>query len=73
MLTIVIANPIDVTIVKAVPLFATGADWATRVENCGESDTTVNPQINNINRNITGERLKMTGEIRQHIPEIIRE
>lgn len=50
MLTIVIAKPIDVTIVNAVPLLAAGADCATSVENCGESDTTVKPQINNINK-----------------------
>ena len=73
MLTIVIANPIDVTIVNPVPLFAAGADWATRVENCGESDTTVNPQINKINRKKSEEKLKIIGDIKQHTPDITRE
>ena len=50
MLAIVIAKPIDVTIVKAVPVFSTGADCATRVENCGESEATVNPQIRSSNK-----------------------
>ena len=43
-------KPIEVTIVSAVPLFWGGADWATKVENCGESATTVNPQIKSISR-----------------------
>ena len=73
MLTIVMAKPIDVTMVNAVPLFVTAADCATRVENCGESDTTVNPQINKTNRKKTGDKLNVTGERRQHIPETSKE
>ena len=73
MLTIVIANPIEVTMVNAVPLFAAGADCATRVENCGESDTTVIPQINKINKKNAGERLKIKGDNKQQAPEINNE
>src|SRR5215203_659673 len=72
-LTIVIAKPIEVTIVKAVPLFAAGADCATRVENCGESETTVNPQINKTNKKNPGEKLKIAGDNKQQTPEIIKE
>jgi len=73
MLTIVIANPIEVTMVNAVPLFEIGADCATRVENCGESDTTVIPQINNIDKKNSGERLKIKGDDKQQTPEINNE
>ena len=44
MLTTVIENPIQVTIVKAVPFDAAGAYWATIVENIGESAITNKPQ-----------------------------
>ncbi len=46
MLIIVIAKPIDVTMVKAVPLFCTGAACATSVENWGESAMTALPHTN---------------------------
>lgn len=45
MLTIVMANPIQFTIVSAVALDSAGAFFATRVENNGESATTAIPQI----------------------------
>ena len=44
MLIIVIENPIQLTIVKAVPLSFDGAFWATKVENKGESAITTIPQ-----------------------------
>ena len=43
-LIIVIAKPIQFTIVKAVPLFFEGAFFATNVENSGESAITTIPQ-----------------------------
>ena len=46
MLTMVIANPILLTIVNAEPFDVAGAFCATRVENKGESATTAIPQIN---------------------------
>jgi len=73
MLTIVIANPIEVTMVNAVPLFSAGADCATRVENCGESETTVSPQITKIKMKIAGPKLKISGENKQQIPDINNE
>src|SRR2546421_153878 len=54
MLTIVMANPAEVTMVSAVPLLSGGADCATRVENCGESATTVIPHITSTDKNPKG-------------------
>ena len=73
MLAMVMAKPIDVTMVNAVPLFSDGADCATRVENCGESETTVNPHINRSNKKMPGDDLKIIGEIKQQIPEMSKE
>jgi hypothetical protein len=42
-LTIVIENPIQFTMVSAVPLDSVNADCAIKVENCGESATTAMP------------------------------
>ena len=44
MLKMVIENPMQLTIVKAVPLIFTLAFWATSVEKRGESAMTTNPQ-----------------------------
>ena len=44
MLTMVIENPIQFTIVRAVPLNSGDALWATKVENRGESAMTTMPQ-----------------------------
>lgn len=44
MLTMVIEKPMQLTIVSDVPLDCAGADWATMVENKGESAMTTNPQ-----------------------------
>jgi len=49
----VIANPIQLTIVSPVPLNSEGAAAATKVENCGESDMTTIPQIHDNVRNIS--------------------
>ncbi len=70
MLTIVIANPIQFTMVSAVPLSFASALWATNVENKGESAITTNPQ-NNKNTNTTVNEVveNSKGEIRQQIPE----
>ena len=45
-LNMVIEKPMLLTIVSAVPVFSFGADWATSVENCGESEITVVLQVN---------------------------
>ena len=42
---IVIANPIQFTMVSPVPLYSAGAAVATIDENCGESEITTIPQI----------------------------
>jgi len=44
MLTIVMAKPIELTMVRPVALRESGADWATKVENIGESAITTMPQ-----------------------------
>lgn len=44
MLTMVIEKPMQLTIVRAVPLSFFGALFATKVENRGESATTTIPQ-----------------------------
>ena len=51
MLMMVMANPIQFTMVNELPLIALGAFCATRVENKGESAITENPQININKRN----------------------
>src|SRR5829696_1065844 len=65
MLTIVMKNPMEVTIVSAVPLYCRIVDCATRVENCGESETTVVPQINKKKRNKGCTRAKLSGAATQ--------
>ena len=51
----------QVTMVKAEPLFSATAVCATMEENCGESATTENPHIskNSKNKNGGNEKLKM--------------
>ena len=59
-----------VTMVSAVPLDCTGAFWATRAENNGESAITAMPQKIRNAITIIGEETKnINGEITQHIPE----
>ena len=69
----VMAKPIQFTIVKDVPLDASGAFWATKVENNGESATTTIPQKNRkINKTILELWDKKMGEIRQQKHEADR-
>ena len=66
-LTIVMANPIELTIVRAVPFISGGAFCATKVENRGESAITTIPQKSRKAINIISEsRKNINGEIRQH-------
>ena len=62
MLIIVIAKPIQFTIVKAVPFTSAFADCATSVENCGESATTAIPQKSNKIKN-AGKKNRIKKEI----------
>ncbi len=60
-------NPIQFTIVREVPLDSSGAHWATKVENSGESAITVIPQINRNVMNVKTElENKNRGEVKQH-------
>ena len=72
MLIIVIANPIEFTIVNAVPLVSGSVFVATRVENKGESAITTNPQKIKKLTKIKGLLENTKGEIRQHKPDNIR-
>ena len=63
-------NPIQFTIVSAVPLLCGSVFCATKVENRGESAMTTIPQktrhpMNTISEDI----IKINGDIRQHIQE----
>jgi ligand-binding sensor domain-containing protein len=73
MLIMVMENPMQLTTVSEVPLDSSGALWATKVENKGESAMTANPQMNRkvINRMMEGEN-KKRGESKQHTPEIVK-
>ena len=65
----VIANPMLVTIVKAVPLYSGMAVCAIKVENCGESAITQMPHRSIINvKAVTGHRKKLR-DAKQHNPE----
>lgn len=67
MLIIVIENPMQFTMVRAVPLDSSGAFWATKVENRGESAITTSPQKNRNTTNRTGEFAnRKRGESKQH-------
>src|SRR3982751_1483097 len=70
MLMMVIENPIHVTIVRAVPLCATSAEFATIVENCGESAVTAMPQRMIITKKIISDVLINNGESKQQVAEI---
>ena len=70
-LTMVIENPIQFTIVSAVPLNSVGALLATSVENNGESAITAIPQIRRYSKAKDEiDNSKYHGENRQQIPEI---
>ena len=74
MLIMVIANPIQFTMVKAVPRFFSGVFCATSVANNGESAMTTIPQKN---RNTIKKRAfewdNSSGVRTQQIPESTRE
>tara|TARA_R100000655_G_scaffold53281_1_gene91199 strand:+ start:140 stop:478 length:339 start_codon:yes stop_codon:yes gene_type:complete len=68
----VIAYPIELTKVSAVPRPSAGADLATSVENKGESAMTITPQkIRKIRKKTSEANNNSKGDMRQHIPEKI--
>lgn len=70
MLTIVMAKPMQLTMVSAEPRDSSGASRATRVENNGESAMTTHPQKDRKVRNAHRDPcVKNKGESRQHKPE----
>src|ERR1041384_2013553 len=69
MLTIVIANPMEVTIVRADPTSRGGANRAVNAENCGESPTTAIPQTTIALRKSANGKRENKGERKQHAPE----
>ena len=63
----------EFTIVKAVPFNSGIACWATKVENIGESATTVTPHMINTLKKMKGEDIpKMRGDARQQKPDIAK-
>src|SRR5882672_12174050 len=67
MLTIVIENPIQFTMVSEVPRDSSGALRATRVENSGESAITTSPQmIKKTSNKIIESDNRNSGETTQH-------
>lgn len=69
-LKIVIKNPMQLTIVSAVPLIWASAFCATNVENKGESAITTIPQkCIKTKKTIGGKTVKASGKIKQHAPE----
>jgi len=68
-LTTVIAKPMQLVNVSAVPVSSLGADCAIIVENCGESGTTEKPQIKTNNENGNKPATKIHGDNKQHKPE----
>ena len=70
----VIVNPIQLTIVREVPLDAGGAVCAINVENNGESAITESPQMNkNAITDMTLPESRKIGDNKQQVPEIINE
>ena len=70
MLRMVIENPIQFTMVKAVPLSFLGAFCATKVENRAESAITTIPQKSKKSRKIVSFDIrKKSGETKQQIQE----
>lgn len=69
----VMEKPMQVTRVMAVPFCSGGAETATRAENCGESDTTVIPQITMRDKKMTVCALKNNGARMQQHPDKRRE
>ena len=70
MLTMVIAKPMQLTMVSDVPLDSGGALWATRVEKSGESAMTVTPHTKRNTSNKGTEPDRNKGDSMQHAPEV---
>ena len=69
----VMAKPMEFTMVSAVPRDSPSALFATMVEKSGESATTTAPQNRRkIISKIAESLKKMKGEIKQQIPERLR-
>ena len=69
----VMENPMHVTMVMDEPLTISGAIWATRLENNGESGTTDIPHMKRKSMKTTGKGFnKNTGDSKQHKHETIR-
>ena len=68
----VIANPMQVTSVKAVPFNSGIAFCATSVEKSGESAITTKPQKMRKATNRAVGRININGDSRQHIPERLK-
>lgn len=67
---IVMAKPMLVTSVIMLPRRSGRANRETKVENCGESPTTVIPQISIKIEKIGNEKLTKKGKTKQQIPEV---
>lgn len=66
MLMMVMEKPIQLTMVSNVPFDSSGAFWATKVENRGESPTTTIPQKNKKPKNTGNEFcIRKNGDSRQ--------
>ena len=70
MLTMVIAKPMQLTMVSDVPLDSAGALCATIVENSGESAMTETPQTNRKANSKGTEAVMKKGESMQQAPEM---
>lgn len=70
MLTMVIENPMQFTIVSAEPTEPGGALSAFNEENCGESPATVIPQMMRKRRKSAVGTSKRNGDTMQHTPEM---
>ena len=71
MVTIEIANPIQIVMVIAEPRTDAGALAATNAENCGESAAAINPQKSINAKKWVNPNDQMNGEIKQQIPDAI--
>ena len=64
------AKPMLLTMVNAVPFCVSGAFWATKVANIGESAmTTIDQNPKKIKKKISDELLIKNGETKQHTQE----
>ncbi len=68
MLAIEIAKPMQLTKVSTLPTASRGAFCAVSVENCGESPTTVTPQMASHSANTGSGAVSSRGASAQHSP-----